>query len=579
MTESWVYRKPLTVFEMQRDLDSLDMNFFEESRFMDIRIIIVLLANLLFILLGNCMVYAEDVALTLSVNKNVSRGNLATVSIYATSLGGNKSISAASFTVEYDFTVLDFVKATSSFFETFSAQGVEPTNVIVNNQNYVQPLIANSEKIGQVIIAAASADEKLITVNERCLCTLQFRVRDNASIGMTSVKLHKTFINNFNAGYLSTGEHIPVIVGLLNSRDYRQYDAQLGFYTFRVSNVDDIDSDGLSDREEAIYGTDKSMVDSDRDGLSDINEVSIHNTNPVDPDTDGDGALDGYEVKSESRATDATDTPNPALEFGEIKITHEWKTITYADGATYMNPVVVAKPVSSNEQDPVIVQMRNVTKSSFQIRLKETMTMTGAGGTHGEETIGYIVTEAGSFKLNGKLMVAGVFPARQLLANTIQPFRFKGFLPETAPVILAAVTTTNEEDVPVNVRIGSVTKNGFSYLIQEEEARDQVHGEEKISFIAMEPSVINIDGFVLEVGRSTNSVSDHQYLLNFIEKKEGIPTFIADLQTITDNDPATLRYKSISTSGATVYISEDNSADEETTHALETLGFIAIGLD
>ncbi len=49
---------------------------------------------------------------------------------------------------------------------------------------------------------------------------------------------------------------------------------------------DDTDGDGLSDLDEAIWGTDPSDPDSDDDGLIDGEEPI---TNPLDPDTDGGG--------------------------------------------------------------------------------------------------------------------------------------------------------------------------------------------------------------------------------------------------------------------------------------------------
>lgn len=38
-------------------------------------------------------------------------------------------------------------------------------------------------------------------------------------------------------------------------------------------------------------------IDSDSDGLTDMDEINIYNSNPYSPDTDGDGYLDGNEVK------------------------------------------------------------------------------------------------------------------------------------------------------------------------------------------------------------------------------------------------------------------------------------------
>lgn len=64
-----------------------------------------------------------------------------------------------------------------------------------------------------------------------------------------------------------------------------------------VSTLDS-DSDGLTDEEEKIYGTNPLAIDTDNDGLSDYEEVKIYHTNPLLSDTDGDGHPDGVEVKN-----------------------------------------------------------------------------------------------------------------------------------------------------------------------------------------------------------------------------------------------------------------------------------------
>ncbi|MCX6794751.1 MAG: hypothetical protein NTY31_02065 [Candidatus Falkowbacteria bacterium] len=60
----------------------------------------------------------------------------------------------------------------------------------------------------------------------------------------------------------------------------------------------DSDSDGLTDVEEKAAGTNINIIDTDNDGLSDYEEVKIYKTNPLSADTDGDGHLDGVEVKA-----------------------------------------------------------------------------------------------------------------------------------------------------------------------------------------------------------------------------------------------------------------------------------------
>lgn len=73
----------------------------------------------------------------------------------------------------------------------------------------------------------------------------------------------------------------------------------------------DSDGDGLSDIEETELGTDPLRADTDRDGLSDGEEVATHGTSPTNADTDGDGDNDGYEVAEGSDPTDPSSRPEP----------------------------------------------------------------------------------------------------------------------------------------------------------------------------------------------------------------------------------------------------------------------------
>lgn len=59
----------------------------------------------------------------------------------------------------------------------------------------------------------------------------------------------------------------------------------------------DRDLDGLSDSAEAGYKTDPDNADTDEDGLTDSQEISIYKTDPLKADTDGDTFSDGHEVR------------------------------------------------------------------------------------------------------------------------------------------------------------------------------------------------------------------------------------------------------------------------------------------
>jgi len=60
----------------------------------------------------------------------------------------------------------------------------------------------------------------------------------------------------------------------------------------------DTDRDGLTDDEEAMYGTDPNKIDTDNDDLTDRDEVKVFKTDPNNPDTDGDSYKDGEEIRN-----------------------------------------------------------------------------------------------------------------------------------------------------------------------------------------------------------------------------------------------------------------------------------------
>ncbi|MFT3917622.1 MAG: hypothetical protein QM704_27115 [Anaeromyxobacteraceae bacterium] len=60
--------------------------------------------------------------------------------------------------------------------------------------------------------------------------------------------------------------------------------------------MEDEDGDGIGMRQEFIYGTRDDALDDDADGLSDADEKLRYGTNPLRPDSDGDGKRDGAEV-------------------------------------------------------------------------------------------------------------------------------------------------------------------------------------------------------------------------------------------------------------------------------------------
>jgi len=70
---------------------------------------------------------------------------------------------------------------------------------------------------------------------------------------------------------------------------------------------DDRDSDGLTNAQEAGYGTDPLLADTDNDGLTDKQEIFTHLTNPLVVDSDGGGVSDGQEIINKTNPLNASD--------------------------------------------------------------------------------------------------------------------------------------------------------------------------------------------------------------------------------------------------------------------------------
>ena len=65
------------------------------------------------------------------------------------------------------------------------------------------------------------------------------------------------------------------------------------FGNLNESNSGDYDDDGLSNTEEYLLNTCPVAFDTDKDGISDYDEINSYQTNAINPDTDGDGVIDG----------------------------------------------------------------------------------------------------------------------------------------------------------------------------------------------------------------------------------------------------------------------------------------------
>ena len=169
---------------------------------------------------------------------------------------------------------------------------------------------------------------------------------------------------------------------------------------------------------------------------------------------------------------------------------------------------------------------------------------------------------------NGKKLAGGV------AQRTTENWKYVPF-PVTftqTPLVFAQVVT-KEENTTVAVSMRNVTKQGFEMRLREEEANDGSHFPEEVAWLAIEPGSVT-DSFQLRVGKLTG-VDHTSKSLTFTQPFADVPAMIASVQTSAEEDPVTVRFQSITTTGASLFLQEEASKDQELTHALETVGYLA----
>lgn len=119
--------------------------------------------------------------------------------------------------------------------------------------------------------------------------------------GLIQVDQAFTYLDTDADGVLNAIDNCPTVA---NADQLNNDNDALG----DVCDPDD-DNDGLTDVDEAVWGTNPFLYDTDGDGLLDGDEVHIYFTSPLAKDSDGDGYDDNIEISASSNPNDAQSIP------------------------------------------------------------------------------------------------------------------------------------------------------------------------------------------------------------------------------------------------------------------------------
>jgi hypothetical protein len=263
----------------------------------------------------------------------------------------------------------------------------------------------------------------------------------------------------------------------------------------------------------------------------------------------------------------SSDCTSPQIEVGEAEIADDWVTILFEN--TFTSPVVIAGPPTFNDPDSVLVRIRNVNETGFEVRLQE---WDYQDGTHAQETFNYIVIEKGTYTLeNGSKMEAGNFIASDSFSPTTlqQAYDF-------TPVVLTQIVTDNEIDA-VTGRIRNINQKSFEFMLQEMEKSSNGHVPETIGYIAWEPGKGEVSGMLFEAGVTATNVREYWFDHIFETQFSDLPFFMGDMQTCNDIDTAAVRSNNLSTKSIQITIQEDKSKHQEVKHGYEAVGYLTFG--
>lgn len=258
------------------------------------------------------------------------------------------------------------------------------------------------------------------------------------------------------------------------------------------------------------------------------------------------------------------------FQVGTAAVDHDWVSISH--GRNFTNPVVITGPASRSDSAPLVVRVRNVQATSFELKLDEYVYQLDR--SHPKEQVAWLVCEAGSGQIGNLRYHAGITDVSGTVgtktANAWASVTLEPAL-TTVPLVFTAVTANGSD--PALVRIRNLAHGGFQLGLQEEELRNpQGHIPEQVSWLALEPGSTDDDTVSLASGRfglrSTPLSLNHGLAAS--------AHVFAAITSYYGSDPATIRLHSRFGDVARVAIEEEASFDAEIGHVEESAAWLAI---
>jgi Ca2+-binding RTX toxin-like protein len=257
------------------------------------------------------------------------------------------------------------------------------------------------------------------------------------------------------------------------------------------------------------------------------------------------------------------------MEAGRTAVTQtsstQWHTVNFTQA---IESAVVKMFAEDMNGEPFTLRVRNITNNGFQFQLDE---FDNQDGVTALENLSWVAVASGTHVLTGGATIQAGYTTATNSANTNITFNtsFSG-----TPVVMTQLSSDNELSAVVT-RNSNVSNSGFTMRMNEEEANNGNHATEDIGWIAIDSGVSVLGNYI--TGTTGNVVTHNNYSMNFANGFTGNPIILADMQDIGGADPSVAAgVGGLTNSSLNVRVAEETSADTETNHASENVGFFAL---
>ncbi len=243
----------------------------------------------------------------------------------------------------------------------------------------------------------------------------------------------------------------------------------------------------------------------------------------------------------------------------------EWKTVSFPIQFV-RQPLVFTQVVTSREDTPVAVRLRNVSTNQFEMKLQEEA---GQDGKHIRESIAWIAIEPGS-QTEDYILEAGKIEATEAWSNINFPTAFGDI-----PAVFTSMQTIKDTETSTGI-LQNISSTGVEVAIEEESSQDSDLGHiaEELAYFALgqTDSLTDARGDIIgEVG--TIEVDQNQTRI-ITQNEYYNPIVIAQVVSDNESDPITVRVQHLRAGSFDIQVQEWEYLDGM--HNSETVAYMVI---